>query len=194
MCDWSTPRGQGRHRQQWPSQDQQPDKTQKHCQYALANGYRTDHCRESGATGSPFVVASRLSLIGRHGPHGGDTSQQGPHPWAFHWLTQAKLVTFLVVDDHFPQYFHFKIDEPCSRNALKCLHEAFGEVSEVEAEARLTSRPRCMIMYSELLTNTRTGIPPRQAPTPLLRVWMLWRRQWSTWQFSLSVVCMPGST
>ena len=56
---------------------------------------------------------------------------------------------------------------------MKCLLEAFGYlevVSEVEPEAKLSSRPRYMNMHSELLTKTRLENPPRQAPRLLLRV------------------------
>ena len=40
----------------------------------------------------------------------------------FQCLTQAKLVTFRVLD----VYLQLRVAETCTRNAFKCLHEAFG--------------------------------------------------------------------
>ena len=87
--------------------------------------------------------------------------------------TQATLVIFTVLDDHFLDYLQFRENEPCRRNALKCFHEAVGHLEVVAAavpEATLTSRLRYMNMISELLTKTRPGNPARQAPRPLLKV------------------------
>ena len=82
-------------------------------------------------------------------------------------------MTFLGSDEYFLYYLQLRADEPCTNRALKCLHEAFGfleVVAEVVLKVRLTTRPRYMNMYSELLTKTGPGKAPRQAPRPLLGV------------------------
>ena len=85
----------------------------------------------------------------------------------------STLHRFPVLEEHLLDYLALRVQEPCTRNALKCTLGVFvflEEVSELSPPSRLTVRPRYQNTYAELLSQTRPGVAPRQAPRPLLRV------------------------
>ena len=65
--------------------------------------------------------------------------------------------------------FLLNAQEPCTREALKVMHQSLvylEEIAEISPAARLTVRPRCSNLLAELLSQTKPGAEPRQAPRP----------------------------
>ena len=70
-------------------------------------------------------------------------------------------------------YLELKVQEPCTRVALKVVHQSLvylEEIAEIFPAARLTDRPRFSNLLAELLSQTKLGAEPRQAPRPLVKV------------------------
>ena len=70
-------------------------------------------------------------------------------------------------------YLELKVQEPCTRVALKVVHQSLvylEEIAEISPAARLTVRPRYSNHLAELLSQTKPGAEPRQAPRPLVKV------------------------
>ena len=89
------------------------------------------------------------------------------------WLAQSFRLTFPEQEERYLDYLALRVQEPCTRCTLKCVHQSFvypEEVSEIEPHRRVTVRPRYSNMLAELLSRTLPGSPSRQAPRPLLRI------------------------
>ena len=91
----------------------------------------------------------------------------------FTWLASSYRVPFPCVEEHVLDYLELKVQEPCTRVSLKVVHQTLvylEEISEISPEARLTVRPRYSNLLAELLSQTKPGSEPRQAPRPLVKV------------------------
>ena len=91
----------------------------------------------------------------------------------FLWLAQSFRLPFPEQEEHYLDYLALRVQEPCTRCTLKCVHQSFvylEEVSEIEPHRRVTVRQRYSNMLAELLSRTLPGSPSRQAPRPLLRI------------------------
>ena len=89
------------------------------------------------------------------------------------WLATSHQVPFPTSEEHILDYLEIKVQEPCTRSALKAVHQSLvylEEISEISPAARLTVKPRYSNLFAELLSQTRPGAEPKQAPRPLLRV------------------------
>ena len=49
----------------------------------------------------------------------------------FVWLAHSYQVPFPVLEEHFLDYLALRVQEPCTRNVLKCTHEGFVFLEEV---------------------------------------------------------------
>ena len=91
----------------------------------------------------------------------------------FTWLATSHQVPFPSTEEHMLDYLELKVQEPCTRVALKVVHQSLvylEVISEISPDARLTVRPRYSNLLAELLSQTKPGSEPRQAPRPLLKV------------------------
>ena len=91
----------------------------------------------------------------------------------FTWLATSHQVPFPSSEEHLLDYLELKVQEPCTRVALKVVHQSLvyiEEISEISPASRLSVRPRHSNLLAELLSQTRLGAEPRQAPRPLFRV------------------------
>ena len=91
----------------------------------------------------------------------------------FTWLATSHQVPFPSSEEHLLDYLELKVQDPCTREALKVVHQTLvylEEVSEISPAGRLTVRPPFSNLLAELLSQTRPGAEPRQAPRPLVRV------------------------
>ena len=91
----------------------------------------------------------------------------------FTWLATSHQVPFPSAEEHMLDFLELKVQEPCTRVALKVVHQSLvylEEISEISPAARLTVRPRYSNLFAELLSQTRPSAEPRQAPRPLVRV------------------------
>ena len=91
----------------------------------------------------------------------------------FCWLATSHQVPFPSVEEHMLDFLELKVQEPCSRVALKEAHQSLvylEKISEISPAARLTVRPRYSDLLAELLSQTKPGAEPRQAPRPLVKV------------------------
>ena len=93
--------------------------------------------------------------------------------WYFAWQATAHQVPFPSSEEHVLNYLELKEQEPCTRAALKLVHQSITnleEISEIAPAARITVRPRYSNLFAELLYRTTPCAEPRQAPRPLIRV------------------------
>ena len=91
----------------------------------------------------------------------------------FLWLAQSFRLPFPEQEEHYLDYLALRVQEPCTRCTLKCVHQSFvylEEVSEIQPHRRVTVRQRYSNMLAELVSRTLPGSPSRQAPRPLLRI------------------------
>ena len=148
----------------------------------------------------PAEVASMGSVYGR------ETLRNRAHVLRryFLWLAQSFRLPFPEQEE---DYLALRVQEPCTRCTLKCVHQSFvylEEVSEIEPHRRVTVRQRYSNMLAELLSRTLLGSPSKQAPRPLLRIlqsvesvvtnesvavyirvfgWFFLLQAWCTWRF-----------
>ena len=90
----------------------------------------------------------------------------------FCWLATSHQVPPPSVEEHMLDHLELKVQEPCTRVALKVVHQTLvylDEIAEISPAARLTVRPRYSNL-AELLSQTKLGAEPRQAPRPLVKV------------------------
>ena len=76
-------------------------------------------------------------------------------------------------EEHMLDYLELKVQEPCTRVALKVVHQSLvylQEIAEIAPAARFTVRPQYRNLLAELLSQTKPGAEPRQAPRPLVEV------------------------
>ena len=78
------------------------------------------------------------------------------------WLATSHQVPFPTIEEHILDYLEIKVQEPCTRSALKATKALCSWKS-----LRLGFRSD----LGELLSKTRPGAQPKQAPRPLL--WVL---------------------
>ena len=91
----------------------------------------------------------------------------------FTWLATSHQVPFPSAEGHMLDYLELKVQERCTRVALKVVHQSLvylEEIAEISQAARLTVRPRYSNLLAELLSQTKLGAEPRQAPRPLVKV------------------------
>ena len=63
----------------------------------------------------------------------------------FLWLAQTFRLPFPEQEEHYLDYLALRVQEPCTRCTLKCVHQSFvylEEVSEIEPHRRVTVKQR----------------------------------------------------
>ena len=82
----------------------------------------------------------------------------------FSWLATSHQVPFPSAEEHVLDYLQLKVQEPCTRVALKVVHQSLvylDETAEISPAARLTVRPRYSNLLAELLSQTKLGAQGR---------------------------------
>ena len=85
----------------------------------------------------------------------------------FLWLAQSFRLPFPEQEEHYLDYLALRVQEPCTRCTLKCVHQSFvylEEVSEIEPHRRVTVRQRYSNMLAELLSRTLPGSQADKRP------------------------------
>ena len=161
-------------------------------QDALVDGHHSDHRRNPDAFGSPLSVTTRLSLLSRHAPPCGDSSQTGTYmsfgvsssgchrpSWSQFW---SWAITFSIT---------------CSSESMNCRKSGVGGKTDLETQAHEHVLRTCHQDEARQPAKTK-------APGPLLRVlealqelevnvtvlpfgrvyaWLCWIRAWGSSRF-----------
>ena len=83
------------------------------------------------------------------------------------WLATSYQVPFPSAEEHVLDYLELKVQEPCTRVALKVVHQSLvylKEIAEISPAARLTVRPRYSNLLAELLSQTKPRSRTKASP------------------------------